>query len=64
VTSGANPYQLKTCNDCGDRYMNWGAHAEECPGPRVQAAEQACDCPPGWKHEPGCPIAHTPLDAA
>jgi hypothetical protein len=29
----------KICNECEQRYINWGAHAERCTGrpPRLQA---------------------------
>lgn len=30
--------------------------------PVRETAEQ-CECPPGWRHEPGCPEAYWPVDA-
>jgi hypothetical protein len=27
------------------------------PGmPRSESVEPPCDCPPGWQHEPDCPV--------
>jgi hypothetical protein len=58
------PSSWLICPQCGQKYINRGGHLETCPGPRVQAAEQACDCEPGWRHEKGCSLAWWPEDAA
>lgn len=33
----SNVVPLKVCKDCGDRYINWGAHAERCFGRPARA---------------------------
>lgn len=59
MTSGAHHLEPKVCKDCRRLYYSWGAHAEECVGPRQRIAPLppepvSCDCPPGAWHNEGC----------
>lgn len=62
--------ERKVCVECGLGYWNWGAHAEECVGPRQRIAdppvrEPDCGCGPGMFHRHDCPlVTGQPKDAA
>lgn len=55
----------KFCPLCGDKIINWGAHAERCYGRNARIAdpparEPVCGCPPGAWHLKTCEAAYWP----
>lgn len=44
---------IPSCPNAGKHALNG---ARLCDPHYWEAVEETCDCPPGWRHEPDCPL--------